>query len=79
MTDDDDLRVEPRRPSVEERIREYWDPASPTYQRGLSEAKALLDVGAPVEEAAEYLGWSVPQLLRALPTEFSAKPRETAA
>lgn len=77
---EDEQPDQPGRPSVEEKIADYWDPTGASYQRGLAEAKDLLDCGAPVEEAAEWVGWSVAQLLRALPAEYStACSKETAA
>lgn len=76
---DEELPPQPGRPSIREKQRYYFEPGQPGYERGLAEAKSLLDVGAPVEEAAEAVGWTIPMLLRALPAAYSARPGETAA
>jgi hypothetical protein len=76
MHDENDLG-KPARPSVDDLIEYYWHGAG--AKKALSEAKALLDVGAPIEEAAEHIGWTVPQILRALPPEYSKGLGETAA
>lgn len=69
----------PPRRSVDELRRYYWHPTGAGYRRALSEAKALLDAGAPIEEAAEFVGWAIPQLLRGLPAEYSRRAPPGAA
>jgi hypothetical protein len=76
---DDVLPAQPGRPSIREKQRYYLEPGQPGYERGIAEAKLLLDVGASVEEAADFIGFSVPQLLRALPPHFSKRADESAA
>ncbi len=68
------LRDPPGRPSVEAMIRHYWDPSGGRYREALSEARQLLDAGATEEEAAEWIGWTVPELRAAGLPSTSASP-----
>ncbi len=51
-----------RRRSVAELTRYFSEWDGEGFQRGLREAMDLLDVGADWEEAADWVGWTVPEL-----------------
>lgn len=77
--DREELPSQLSRPSTKEKQRYYFEPGQPGYERGIAEAKLLLEVGASVEEAADFIGFTVPQLLRGLPVHYSTRPGESAA
>lgn len=58
-------RVDRRRTVEEMQFHCLW-PEGDGFKRALAEARLPLDVGAPIEEAAEHIGFTVKQLRAAL-------------
>jgi hypothetical protein len=60
------LYLSPGRPSVEEQQYHYLHPNGEGFKAALDEARAILEVGGSVEEAAEWIGFTIRQLREAL-------------